>query len=114
LYLPYQQESVIVAGGTDSTGAPTAWVDEIYLPLAVAELPASTRASSTTASLVRAGQRVAVPRAATGRELLSTDGRVVDRASGSRMSIVPKLAPGVYVARWNGKDTVTRMVVVGR
>lgn len=114
VYLPWQQEAIIVAGGTDASGATSAWVDEIYLPLAVAELPASARASSTSPSLVRAGQRVAAPRAATGRELLSADGRVVDRASGSRMSVVPDLAAGVYVARWSGTETVTRLVVVRR
>jgi hypothetical protein len=105
---------LFVAGGTDSAGQTSNRVYRTYFPVGVAEpsLPAELR--QVSARVVRSGARIPVPVGATGRELVSIDGRLVERCAGGRIAVVPDLAPGVYVARWNGSEAVTRMVIVGR
>lgn len=105
---------LFIAGGTDSAGQPSNRVYRTYFPVGVAEPGLPTELRGLSARVVRPGSRIAVPVGAAGRELLTVDGRLVERASDERMALVPDLCPGVYLAHWRGSESVTRLVVVGR
>lgn len=112
---PRQSErALFVAGGIDIGGDPSNRVYRTQFPLGISEAGAAAAPARPVSTIARAGALLAVPRGATGREFFAADGSLVEYSAGDAMAAVPRVAPGVYLARWRGPGTVTRLVVVDR